>query len=150
MTIADIIGRGLMALYRYAMGFGIDLFGVRYPQWMRAAAFRDRQTSRTPFVALSTVPPRFLLFAHWEKPRFQDRAAKEYLLEYDSFVDRFKYAYRALKAGNIAGYQCLFAEAEILREKATTLRPRLSAEEQKEMDRYQQIRATELPVASNR
>jgi hypothetical protein len=106
--------------------------------------------SRTPFVALSTVPPRFLLFAHWEKPRFQDRAAKEYLLEYDSFVDRFKYAYRALKAGNIAGYQCLFAEAEILREKATTLRPRLSAEEQKEMDRYQQIRATELPVASNR
>jgi hypothetical protein len=57
------------------------------------------QPSRTPFVSRSSVPLRFFLFAHWEKPRFQDRDAKEYISEYDSFIDQFKDAYWALKTG---------------------------------------------------
>lgn len=86
----------------------------------------------------------FFLFARWEKPRFQDCDAKEYLFEYDSFVDQFKYAYRALKAGNIAVYQRLFGSAADLQAKATLLGSRLSAEDQKRLNRYRQVRAVEL------
>jgi hypothetical protein len=100
------------------------------------------QPSRTPFVARSSVPLRFLLFARWEKPRFQNGEAKEYLSEYDSFLDQFENAYRALKAGNVTGYQRLFGSAEVLQTKATQLR--LNAEDQKRLERYLQIRALEL------
>lgn len=104
----------------------------------------DAQPSRTPFVTQPAVPLRFFLFARWEKPRFQDCDAKEYLFEYDSFVDQFKYAYRALKAGNIAVYQRLFGSAADLQAKATLLGSRLSAEDQKRLNRYRQVRAVEL------
>jgi hypothetical protein len=102
------------------------------------------QPSRTPFVSRSTVPLRFFLFAHWEKPRFQDRDAKEYISEYDSFLDQFKDAYCALKTGKVTGYQRLFGSAEALQAKATQLGSRLNLEDQQRLKRYLQIRAVEL------
>jgi hypothetical protein len=102
------------------------------------------QPSRTPFVSRSSVPLRFFLFAHWEKPRFEDRDAKEYISEYDSFIDQFKDAYWALKSGKVTGYQRLFASAEALQAKATLLGSRLSLEDRQRLKRYLKNRAVEL------
>jgi hypothetical protein len=86
----------------------------------------------------------FFSFAHWEKPRFQDRDSKEYISEYDSFLDQFKDAYWALKTGKVTGYQRLFGSAEALQAKATQLGSRLNLEDQQRLKRYLQIRAVEL------
>jgi hypothetical protein len=102
------------------------------------------QPSRTPFVSRSAVPLRVILFAHWEKPGFQDVDAKEYVSEYDTFLDQFKDAYWALKAGNVKGYQGLFGRAEALQAKATRLGSRLNLEDRQRLEKYLQVRAVEL------
>jgi hypothetical protein len=102
------------------------------------------QPSRTPVVTRTSVPLRFFLFGRWEKPRFQDGDAKEYLSEYDSFLDQFKDAYRALKGGNVTGFQRLFGSAEVLQTKATQLGSRLNADDQRRLKKYLQTRAVEL------